>query len=834
VPSSFGPFFELLMSRVFLTDLRHSVPALLARPGFTFAAVVTLALGIGANIAVFSVIEGMLLRPLPYPASERLVAIHNSYAQEETGTTVADFLDRAQADALADSALYYDYSFDLAEAGAPPQRLSGVVATPSLFTTLGVTPRIGRAFTDADTEPDGDRSVMWSPAQPVVLLSDALWRNAFGADENIVGREVRFSGRSYRLIGVMPPTFAFPRREVQLWLPFAFSDKQRSDAMRGFEFANSVGRLKAGATIAQLDAQFDAISAHQREIHAGVSGNGFWNLTRNGGFTGRARSLHQELVGDIGPLLLLLQAAVALVLAIACANVANLLLIRLSTRQRELAVRAALGASTARLASHVFAECLLLTAAGGAFGVALAYAGIAFIRAQGFDGAALGFSVGIDLPVLVFAMLALLLTAVAAAAVPLLSLRNAATSALTVGARAGIGSSTLRRRRNALVVIQQALAVALLVGAGLLAHSFWRLNSQDPGFDGTQLIGASINLSRDRYRDPAHTREFQQTLIAAMRALPGVQSAGLISSMPFSQDNDGGPYFIEGREQTTDVATGYMQTVDPGLFATMGIALLQGRDFALTDDEHAAPVAIIDEALARREFGAQSPLGRRIATRGVDKLEWRTIVGVVASVKRHGLGESTTQGTYYWPLRQSPGRIFRIAIRSELDAGAIAASLRAAMAQIDPEQPIWDVMPMRDRLAHSLAPQRTPLLLFLLFAGVALALSGIGVYGMLAFAVVQRTGEIGVRMSLGADRGAILRMVLADGGRLLAIGLAVGGVLAFALAWQLRSLLFGVDAVDPISLAAVFVLVAGAAFAASLAPALRAASTSPMEALRDE
>src|SRR6185312_13853424 len=302
--------------------------------------------------------------------------------------------------------------------------------------------------------------------------------------------------------------------------------------------------------------------------------------------------------------------------------------------------------------------------------------------------------------------------------------------------------------------------------------------------------GSSINLSRDRYRDPGRAREFQQTLITAVRALPGVQSAGLISGMPFSQDDDGDRYFIEGREQTTDAATGYIQVVDSGLFATMGIPVLQGRDFTLTDDEHSTPVAIIDETLARREFGTQSPLGRRIATRGVDKLEWRTIVGVVATIKRHELGETTTQGTYYWALRQSPTRIFRIAIRSQLSAGMLAATLRAAVAQIDPEQPIWDITPMQDRLVHSLAPQRTPLLLFVLFASVALALSSIGVYGVLAFAVSQRTAEIGVRMSLGANRRAILRMVLTDGARLVAIGLAFGGLLAFVLARQLHALLY--------------------------------------------
>ena len=827
------------LTSLLLHELRRSGRALLARPAFTIPVILTLALGIGGNTAVFSAIEGLLLRPLPYPQSERLVAIYNIYpktGEEDSGNTVADYLDRReQADALDDSAMYYDYSFDLADEGAP-QRLSGVVATPSLFTTLGVHAQLGRTFNPGDAEPDGDRSVMWVSGQHVVLLSDGLWRNSFGADATIVGRDVRISGQSYRVIGVMPATFAFPRREVQVWLPFAFSDKQKSEAMRGFEFGSSIGRLKPGATIAQLDAQFDAIVARNLDRAAGSGAQpetDFWSRARATGFTGRARDLHEQLVGKVGPTLWLLQAAVALVLAIACANVANLMLIRLSSRRRELAMHAALGATRARIALQLIVESLMLATAGGAVGIAVAWACIQLIRILGLDGGANGFSIGLDLPVLGFALASVVVTALFFGLVPAVAAwRTPNAEALKEGARGSLGSRSARTLRTTLVVVQLGLAVTLLVGAGLLTHSFWRLQRQDPGFDSDRLISVSLNLSRDRYREVTQTRQLQESLLAAVRALPGVKSAGLISGMPFSNDDDANPYFME--EGQNDGPLAYMQSVDEGLFKTMGIALLQGRDFLPSDDERAPPVAIIDADLARKEFGDSSPLGHRIATRGVHGLDWRTIVGVVASVKRHRLSEAGGIATCYRPSRQATPRIFRLAIRSDIDASAMVGPLRAAVAQIDPEQPIWDVTTMRERISRSLDEQRTPMLLVLLFAGVALALSGVGIYGVLAFAVAQRTGEIGVRMSLGASRAHIARMVMFDGGRLVAIGVVLGGALALALGRQLHARLFGVDVVDPITLAIVLALVAAIALLASSIPAMRAAHTSPVEALRNE
>jgi predicted permease len=479
-------------------------------------------------------------------------------------------------------------------------------------------------------------------------------------------------------------------------------------------------------------------------------------------------------------------------------------------------------------------ESLTLAVIGGLVGIAVAYASIELIRLLGLDGGARGFSIGLNLLVLSFALACVLITGAASGLVQVLSLRRGLNGEwLKEGGRGSFGGRAARTTRNALVVVQLSLAVSLLVGAGLLAHSFLSIQQQDPGFSRDQLITANVNLSRDRYRDPARTRQFQAELLAAVRVLPGVQSAGLISGLPFSEDNDSTPYFVEGREHQ-EPSSAYLQSIDEGLLAAMGIAVLQGRGFLASDDESGLPVAIVDEELARKEFGDISPVGQRIATRGVNGLDWRTIVGVVASVKRHRLTEDSGRATYYLPSRQSTTRIFRLAIRSEVDAGAMAGPLRAATARIDPEQPIWDVLSMRERISRSLDDRRTPLLLVWLFSGVAILLSCVGIHGVLAFAVAQRTGEIGVRISLGASPAAILRMVLGEGVRLAATGVALGLPLAVVLALQMRAQLFGVDVIDPLTLVFVGVTVSTVALLASLTPALRAARSSPIAALRHE
>jgi predicted permease len=822
------------MSDSFQLDLRSALRGLLRRPALVIAVVLTLALGIGGNTAIFSLIQGLLLRPLAYPHSEQLVHIFNSYPMRglvDAMTTVPDYLDRRSAPALADSALYYDFSFDLADPDAP-QRVAGVIATPSLFTTLGVSAQLGRTFDPQETQAGQER---------VVLLSHALWTRQYAADPDLVGQDIQVSGFDYRVIGVMPASFVFPRREVQLWVPAVFSEKRMSDSMRGYEFAQSVGRLKPGATIEQLEAQFAAIIARNVErLGATRNGDGpdFRTRMESSGFAGRALPLHRHLAGDFAPALWLLQAAVTLVLLIACVNVANLMLIRWNARQRDLAVRLALGASRARIARQLLLESAVLAVLGGLAGIVVAGAGIELIRTLGLDGAERGFTIGLDATVLLFALAATVLSALLSGLLPILALwRGRSMAALKGGARGNPGSLRERATRNLLVVLQIALAGALLVVAGLLLHSYARLLQQRPGFDSDHLVTASFNLLSDRYRiDEQRPRQFHERLMSAVRALPGVQSAGSVSGMLFSGDYDSGPYVVDAAGQAEAGAgnVGYFQIVDEALFDTLGISVLKGRGFLPSDDADAVPVAIVDERLAHKAFGDRDPIGARIATPGLDGLKWHTIVGVVASVKRRELSEIEGRETYYFPHAQSPTRIFRIAIRTALAPADMAGPLRAAVAAIDPQQPVFDIMSMNERIERSLDAPRTPMLLLTLFAAVALGLCAVGIYSVLAFAVAQRSGEMGVRMSLGASRRDVMTSVIGDAGKLGVMGLALGFALVIPATQLIRSQLFGIEALDPFTWLAVAILLLAVALLASWIPARRAASISPVEALRCE
>lgn len=817
-----------------LLELRSAWRSLWTRPAFLAAVVLTLALGVGCNIAIFSVIHGLLLRPLPYPDGERLVYIHNSYPKSgvaDAGVTVPDYLDRrAHAPALADSAIWHDYSYDLVRDDLP-QRVAGAAATPSLFTTLGVQAALGRTFLPAEGESGQER---------VVLLSHGLWTREYGADRSLVGRQIRISGQDHRVVGVMPPGFAFPRREVQLWVPFVFSEVQKSDRMRGFEFAWSIGRLAPGATIAQLESQFDAIVARNLERIGGEAHGDapdFRARVASGGFAGRAQPLHTHLSGRYASELWLLQAAVFLVLVTACVNVANLLLVRLSAREREFAVRSALGASRGRIARQLLIEAGLLAGLGGTVGVAVGWLGVGLLRSLGLDGSEVGMDIGLDAGVLVFALAACLLSAAICSLFPLLSVwRRRPLDALKAAARGSTGMARARRTRSGLVVVQVAFAGALLVVAGVLLHSYVRLQQQDPGFRSEGQVTASINLSRERYRDLEQTREFHRRALEAVRALPGVQSAASVSGMLFSGDYDSGPYVVDAATPGGADASrvGYFQVVDEVFFGTLGIPLLRGRGFLPSDTGDAPPVAVIDEQLARKAFGARDPIGARIATPGLNGLQWRTIVGVVASVKRRQLSEVDGMESYYFPWAQSPSRIFRIAIRTDLAPATIAAPLRAALAAIDPQQPVYDILGMPERIEQSLAAPRTPLLLLALFAAVALGLCAVGVYGVLAFAVSQRSAEIGVRLSLGASQRDILSGVLADAARLGALGLVCGWPLAWAATRQLQSQLFEVAPLDPLAWTAVSLLLAAVVLLAGWLPAQRAARVNPMEALRSD
>ena len=818
-----------------IQDLHYGLRMLQSKPGFTLAAILTLALGIGANTAVFSVIDALLIKSLPYADSDRLVEIHNTYPRNDllnAGVSIPDYLDRrARAGALEDGALYHPQSYNLSVQGVP-QRLEGTLATPSLFSTLGVQPALGRTLIEDEGRLGNER---------VVVLGHALWKNVFGGDPAIVGREIALSGANYRVVGVMPQTFFFPDRKTQLWTPFAFTEEQRGDKQRGWEFSSMIGRLKPGATIAQLDAQMDAI-VHNNIERLGTTpeGAGWKRFVEASGFTGRAQTLRDLLVGDLRPTLWLLQALVGCVLLIACANVANLLLTRLSARQKELSVRATLGAGSARIARQLLIESVLLALLGGAAGLALAYGGVLGIRALGLGGMSGSFDIAIDAPVLAFSAVVAIATGLLFGMVPLISLRHGNPyEALKDGGRGNSAGPAARKVRNGLVVLQTAMAAALLAVAGLLIRSFVQVQQQSPGFVSDNVLSATVDLPKNRYPDDAGKARFYERLLQEARALPGVKSAGVVSNMPFTGNNGSQSYIIEGRDTSQGVVPhGYDQTVDEDFFKTLQIPLLQGRAFSDADTTTSQPVAIVDEILAKKYFPGQSALGKRISTdydaRDMSKTKWSTIVGVVGAVKRERLSEQTIKETIYRYYRQQPEGVMTLALHTDAAPNTLVAPLRAALLRIDPEQPVFDIRTMGERIALSLDERRTPMLLLMLFAAVALALSAVGIYGVLAFAVALRTGEIGVRLSLGASRADILRLVFSDGGRLTAMGLVLGMLTAVALALTMRAQLFGVGVLDPLTLSIVMMLVAATAAVACWLPARRAARVEPIEALRHE
>ena len=819
-----------------LADLRYSLRSLFARPGFTLVAVLTLALGIGANTAIFSVVHGLFLAPLPYPHGERLVDVHNRYPGmnlDYAGSSIPDYLDRKeQAPSLEDLALYTGASFNLAQVGDTPERLVGLRATPSLFTTLGVRPALGRVFGDEHAVPGNDK---------VLVLGHAVWKNRFNADPGIVGRELRLSGETWTVLGVMPEGFGFLSSETQVWTPFAFTPEQRSDNERGYEYSQSIGRLREGASIDTLNAEVATIVTRNADRLA-ASGNersaGFAQWLRAGNFTGRAQSYRELQVGENRPMVLILQGAVALVLLIAVANVANLLLTRLIARQKELSVRNALGASRARLVRQVLIEALLVSIGGGLTGVVLAVLLLRLLPHIGLEQAMAQYRIGLNLPVLGFALVVSLVTGVLAAVVPVLSLFSGNLSRnLNDSGRLGSGGRVATASRNAMVVAQVALATALLVGAGLLLRSFVNLQDQSPGFDSRGVLTAMLNLPEQRYLDHDIRARFYEDVLREARAIPGIEQASWTSVLPFSGNNSQGAYDIDGRQAADEAPSphGMQRQIDEDYFATLEIPLLAGRTFTAADSATAEPVVIVDELLAKKYFEGADAIGQRIRLGGNSDNPWLTVVGVVGTIKHGSLRERTDKETLYLPYRQQNTSYGALMLRGPgVAAAATADALRAALRRIDPEQPVHGLLMLDARIALSLQGQRAPMNLIGGFAAVALILSAVGIYAVLAFIVGQRSGELGVRMAIGARRTQILALVLGQGTRLTVLGLGLGVLLAQGLGQLAKSQLFGVSPYDPLTLLVVPPLLGLIALIACWLPARRATRIDPLAALRHE
>ncbi|MFZ2234845.1 MAG: ABC transporter permease [Dokdonella sp.] len=808
-----------------LNDIRHALRGLLARPGFTITAVVTLALGIGTNAVIFSVIDALLWHPLSYPNADRIVSIDHTYTKtgEGGGSTVPDYLDqRAQASSLADVAIYQYATFNLIATAAAPLRLVGMRATPSLFPTLGVQPLMGRALIDDDATEGRDH---------VVVVSYDAWQNQFSGDPAIIGRDVSLSGDTYRVVGVMPKEFFFPDRDVQLWTPYTIKPEEREDAERGYSGVQAIGRLQLGVSVEELESELHTITARNaarssklREDYATT------------GFVINAQPLKKAWFGGLQEPLWLLQGFVGLVLLIAMANVMNLVLVRFSARRRDFALRAALGASRVRLDRQVVTETSVLALLGGAGGLLLAAAAIPLLSRIGFAETLRWSAVdpGISSTLIAYVLALSIAMGLLIGTITAWSLRQArGFDLLRASGQTGSAGRAANRVRNTLVVGQFALTLMLLVGAGLLLKSFQRLMNTDPGFDSEKLLTARLDLPDTGYADDAARSDYYERLLAETRSLPGVEMAAYTGSLPFDGHTGTSEYTAEGYAGTDAGAlVAQRQSVSEDYFSTLGIALLEGRAFSAGDTQTSAPVVIVDETLAQHLWPNHNALGQRLKLEQDDP--WMTVVGVARAVKQNDLSETGKRDAMYWPVRQHARARGELVVKSSLPPSALIPQLRSAALRVDAALPIYDIQTMDERIAHSLDWRRAPTMLLGAFAGLALLLAAIGIYGLLAFTMGQRTSELGVRMAVGAKARDVQRLVISDGMRLCLVGIGVGLLGALAIGQLMRAQLFEVGAIDPLVFTAVTGLLTITALLACWLPARRASRINPVVALRHE
>ncbi|MEJ1971251.1 MAG: ABC transporter permease [Lacunisphaera sp.] len=810
-----------------MNDYRYALRSLLKTPGFALIAIVTLALCIGANSAIFSVVHAILLKPYPWPESEKLVYVYNTYplmGVPNAGVSIPDYLDRrAGVRGFADAAMFTTMSYNLAAAGEP-ERIVGLRSTPSLFSTLQSGAARGRVFTEADAQPGSDH---------VIVLSHALWQNRFGANPAIVGTTIRLNTESYTVIGVMPEGFYFPSPRVQAWVPFTFLPAEKTDNERGNEYSSMVARLKPGATAESVQREIALIQARTVERLPELR-----EFYRTSGFGGLAKGFLEQNVGNIRGMLWLVQAGVAAALLIGCANVASLLLARAVARERELAIRAALGAGRARLIRLLLTESLLLFLAGGGLGLLVAWWGVDAFGSLGLSTLPRAFGVQLDFSVFAFTLLCALITGLAFGALPAWSASrgDAAAALKEAGTRGSAGKRTTALRAS-LVVGEIALAVMLLSTSGLLVRSFEKLQQERPGFLPEGVITARLDLPDAKYDQPEKRTAFAEAMLERLRALPGVQAAGLTNVLPFTGNNSSGSYnspdFVV--PAGAPLPHGQQRIVDPGYFKAMGLTLLRGRGFTAADTAGTQKVAIVDQLLADKYWPGQDPIGKRISRGGSEQepMIW-TIVGVVTPIKFESLEENVKKETLYYPFAQQPVTNLILAVRTAGDPARLTSAVREAVRAADPEMPVFDIKTMQQRMDEVAQSRKAPMILLSLFSGVALLLAVLGVYGVLAFSVAQRTSEFGVRIALGASAGDIAGLVLRQGARLVLIGIGIGLAGFLALSQVVGKLLYGIAATDPATLAVAPVVLALAALAACLLPVRRAVRVNPLEALRAE
>ena len=803
-------------------DVRYGARMLVKRPGFTVTAVLVLALGIGANTAIFSAVHAILLRPLPYRDADRIVVPASTKPAENierASVSYPDFLDwRNEREVFEHVAVYRPAQYDLTGAGEP-ERISAAIVSEDYFAVMGAPPVLGRTFQPEDYQEIPRASV----------LSYGLWQRHFGANPQAVGQEIEVNGVSRTIVGVMPPDSQWPD-DAELWLPLSFSASSPAEwAMRRDNMVwYAVARLRAGATLEQARAVLGTI-ARRIEQEDPASRRG-WGAT--------AYTLREWIVGStLRQTLLVLLGAVGFVLLIACVNIANLLLARGAAREREIAIRTALGAGRFRLIRQFLVESLLLGLLGGGFGLLLAFWGIDLLVALAPDDIPRLQETAINAPVLAFVVTISLLTATAFGIIPALhATRVDLNESLKEGGRGSTGGAKGKRARHALVISEVALSMVLLVGAGLLIRSFTLLQQVDPGLNVDGLITFNISLPRARYPESAQVTNFYDRALERIRALPGVESAAATSALPL-----GGGGFYLGRvflgETHPEPPAGpdypaQWNTISNDYFRVLGTPLLRGRAFDERDTSASIPVTIINETMARRMFPNQDPIGQRIRS-WRDENILREIVGVVSDVRYFGRDDEL-RPLVYVPLTQDTNRALMLAVRTTGEPPQLIGSLREAIWSLDGNLAVADAQTMRQILDESVARPRFNMMLLGIFAAVAMILAAIGLYGILAYAVAQRTHEIGIRIALGAGRRDVLRLVVGQGLKLALAGLGIGLVAAFALTRVMSSLLYGISATDPLTFIGVALLLAAVALLASYIPARRATKVDPMIALRYE
>jgi putative ABC transport system permease protein len=798
-----------------LRDIRYGMRGLLKRPAFTGVALIALALGIGANTAIFSLVNAVLVQPLPFKDPDRLVWMWGNIRQGSNRASVSplDFLDFRQQNTtfeqFAASGTLPTHA--ILTGNGEPERLQSATVTGNYFQALGVNPKLGSGFVLENEKVANDH---------VTILSFGLWQRRFGGDPGIVGKNIVLNGESYLVLGVMAQDFNFPRAS-DLWVPMPF-ERYPEMKQRKAHFLRPIGLLKPGVTIAQAQADTDAVAQRLEQMYP--DSNTGWNL--------RLVSLKDQLIGNTRTTLYILLGAVGFVLLIACANVANLLLVRAAARQKEIALRTALGASRVRIARQMITESVLLALAGGALGTFLAAWGIKLLILVSGDNLPPTAQVKIDGTVLGFTLLVSLVTGVLFGLAPALrTMKLNLCDSLKEGGR-NIGEGLQRNlTRSVLVVIESAVAIVLLVGAGLLIRSLVRLQNVSPGFDANNVVTMRINLPEEKYASPEKPRSFFEQLQTRINGLPGVESVGMISELPLSGQLNDMPYSVEGRPPASP-DQGFdddFRRVNTEYFRAMRIPLLRGRNFTEQEVAKSAKVVVISDLLAKRVFPNEDPIGHRLVM-GMSGLPFE-IIGVVGDI-RHSALENSPAPAMYMPTQDGPST--NLVIRAQGDLSNLAAAVRREVKAIDPDQPVAAVKTMDEWLTTSVSAPRYRTSLLGLFALVALILASTGIYGVMSYSVAQRTHEIGVRMALGAGRFHVLRLVVRQGMGLVGIGVVLGLIGAVALTRVMSSLLFEVTPKDPLTFTAVAAFLTLVALVACYIPARRATKVDPLVALRYE